>query len=101
MTDELDEALEARLRHFLRGAAVARTMRTQSAQEGWMQRCMESAVRDIRRDAMKHLKELVDNGEVGADEEHRAEGRVDEITAEHTKQIDDLLKHKEDEVMEV
>ena len=40
-------------------------------------------------------------GEVGADEEHRAEGRVDEITAEHTKQIDDILKHKEDEVMEV
>src|SRR5205814_7059751 len=29
------------------------------------------AVRDIRRDAMKHLKELVDNGEVGADEERR------------------------------
>jgi ribosome recycling factor len=58
-------------------------------------------VRNIRRDAMKHLKELVDNGEVGADEEHRAEGKVDEVTAEHTKQIDDLLKHKEDEVMEV
>jgi ribosome recycling factor len=59
------------------------------------------AVRDIRRDAMKHLKELVDNGEVGADEEHRAEGRVQELTDEHTKHIDDLLKHKEDEVMEV
>jgi ribosome recycling factor len=59
------------------------------------------AVRDIRRDAMKHLKELVDNGEVGADEEHRAEGKVDETTAEHIKHIDDLLKHKEDEVMEV
>jgi ribosome recycling factor len=59
------------------------------------------AVRDIRRDAMKHLKELVDNGEVGADEEHRAEGRVQELTDEHTKQIDELLKHKEDEVMEV
>src|SRR6478736_1235482 len=59
------------------------------------------AVRDIRRDAMRHLKEMVDNGEVGADDEHRAEGRVDEITAEHTKQIDDLLKHKEAEVMEV
>jgi ribosome recycling factor len=59
------------------------------------------AVRDIRRDAMKHLKELVDNGEVGADEEHRSEGRVQELTDEHTKQIDDLLKHKEDEVMEV
>jgi len=59
------------------------------------------AVRDIRRDAMRHLKELVDHGEVGADDEHRAEGRVQELTDEHTKQIDELLKHKEAEVMEV
>jgi ribosome recycling factor len=59
------------------------------------------AVREIRRDAMKHLKELVDNGDVGADEEHRAEERVQKLTDEHTKQIDDLLKHKEAEVMEV
>src|SRR4029077_10900776 len=59
------------------------------------------AVREIRRDAMRHLKELVDNGDVGADEEHRAEGRVQELTDEHTKQIDELLKHKEAEVMEV
>ena len=59
------------------------------------------AVREIRRDAMRHLKELVDNGEVGADDEHRAEGRVQELTDEHTKHIDDLLKHKEAEVMEV
>ena len=59
------------------------------------------AVREIRRDAMRHLKELVDNGDVGADEEHRAEGRVQELTDEHTKQIDELLKHKESEIMEV
>ena len=59
------------------------------------------AVRDIRRDAMRHLKELVDNGDVGADEEHRAEERVQKLTDDHTKQIDDLLKHKEAEVMEV
>jgi ribosome recycling factor len=59
------------------------------------------AVREIRRDAMKHLKDLVDSGEVGADEEHRAEERVQKLTDEHTKQIDDLLKHKESEVMEV
>src|SRR5438874_2171797 len=57
--------------------------------------------REIRRDAMRHLKELVDNGEVGADDEHRAEGRVQELTDEHTKHIDELLKHKEAEVMEV
>src|SRR6266550_68933 len=59
------------------------------------------AVREIRRDAMKHLKELVDSGDVGADEERRAEERVQKLTDEHTKQIDDLLKHKEAEVMEV
>ena len=59
------------------------------------------AVREIRRDAMKHLKDLVDNGEVGADEEHRAEERVQKLTDDHTKQIDDFLKHKEAEVMEV
>jgi ribosome recycling factor len=59
------------------------------------------AVREIRRDAMKGLKELVDNGDVGADEEHRAEERVQKITDEHTKHIDELLKHKEAEVMEV
>ena len=59
------------------------------------------AVREIRRDAMKHLKELVDKGDVGADEEHRAEERVQKLTDEHTKQIDELLKHKEAEVMEV
>jgi ribosome recycling factor len=59
------------------------------------------AVREIRRDAMKHLKELVDNGDVGADDERRAEDRVQKLTDDHTKQIDDLLKHKEAEVMEV
>src|SRR3954469_16620708 len=59
------------------------------------------AVREIRRDAMRHLKELVVNGAVGDDDERRAEGRVQELTDEHTKQIDELLKHKEPEVMEV
>ena len=59
------------------------------------------AVREIRRDAMKGLKELVDSGVVGVDEEHRAEEQVQKLTDDHTKQIDDLLKHKEAEVMEV
>ena len=59
------------------------------------------AVREIRRDAMKHLKELVDKGDVGADEERRAEDRVQKLTDDHTKTIDDLLRHKETEIMEV
>ena len=59
------------------------------------------AVRDIRRDAMRRLKELVDSGDVGADDEHRAEERVQKLTDDHTKQIDESLRHKEAEVMEV
>ena len=38
------------------------------------------AVRNVRRDVMHHLKELVHKGEVGADEEHRAEERVQKLT---------------------
>jgi ribosome recycling factor len=59
------------------------------------------AVRNVRRDVMHHLKELVDNGEVGSDEEHRAEERVQKLTDEHTHKIDELLKRKEEEILEV
>jgi ribosome recycling factor len=59
------------------------------------------AVREIRRDAMKHLKELVESGDAGADEEHRAEERVQKLTDERTQAIDEILKHKEAEIMEV
>src|ERR671937_329349 len=59
------------------------------------------AVRNVRRDVMHHLKELVDKGEVGSDEEHRAEDRVQKLTDEHTHKIDDLLKRKEEEILEV
>ena len=59
------------------------------------------AIRNVRRDVMHHLKELVHDGEVGDDEERRAEDRVQKLTDEHTKAIDELLKHKEAEIMEV
>ena len=59
------------------------------------------AVRNVRRDVMHHLQELVKNGDVGDDEERRAEERVQKLTDDHTKSIDDLLKHKEAEIMEV
>src|SRR6059036_2638945 len=45
------------------------------------------AVRNVRRDVMHDLKELVDSGEVGADEEHRAEERVQKLTDEHVHKI--------------
>jgi ribosome recycling factor len=59
------------------------------------------AVRNVRRDAIKHLEELVKNGSVGDDEERAAEGRVQKLTDEHVAKIDDLLKRKEAEIMEV
>jgi len=59
------------------------------------------AVRNVRRDAIHHLKELVDKGEAGSDEEHRAEERVQKLTDDHVHEIDELLKKKEAEIMEV
>jgi ribosome recycling factor len=59
------------------------------------------AVRNIRRDAMHHLKDAVHEGEIGDDEERRAEDRVQRLTDEHVHAIDELLKHKEAEIMEV
>ena len=59
------------------------------------------SVRNVRRDVMRHLEELVKNGEVGDDEERAAEARVQKLTDDHVHKIDDLLKHKEAEIMEV
>jgi ribosome recycling factor len=56
------------------------------------------AVRNVRRDTVHHLKELKD---VGTDDERRAEENVQKLTDDHTKTIEDLLKHKEAEIMEV
>jgi ribosome recycling factor len=59
------------------------------------------SVRNIRRDVMHDLKQLVHEGDVGDDEERRAEERVQKLTDEHVHRIDDLLKKKEAEIMEV
>ena len=59
------------------------------------------AVRNVRRDCMRHLEELVRNGDVGDDEERAAETRVQKLTDDHVHQIDELLKRKEAEIMEV
>jgi ribosome recycling factor len=56
------------------------------------------AVRNVRRDVIHHLKE---EQSVGADEEHRAEERVQKLTDDHVKRIDELLKRKEAEITEV
>jgi ribosome recycling factor len=59
------------------------------------------AIRNVRRDVMSDLKELAHDGEIGDDDERRAEDRVQKLTDEHVKKIDELLKGKEAEIMEV
>jgi ribosome recycling factor len=59
------------------------------------------AVRNVRRDVMRHLEELVKSGDVGDDEERAAETRVQKLTDDHVAKIEELLKHKESEIMEV
>jgi ribosome recycling factor len=59
------------------------------------------AIRNVRRDVMHDLKELARDGEVGDDEERRAEDRVQKMTDDHVHSIDELLKKKEAEIMEV
>jgi len=59
------------------------------------------AIRNVRRDAMKDLRELVKEGLVGEDAERRAEEELQKLTDDHVRQIDELLKHKEAEILEV
>ena len=59
------------------------------------------AVRNVRRDVMHDLRELKKEGEVGSDEEHRAETELQKLTDARVSEIDDLLAGKEEEILEV
>jgi ribosome recycling factor len=59
------------------------------------------AVRNIRRDVMGDLRELKKEGEVGEDDERRAEADLQKRTDDATHEIDGLLKAKEEEILEV
>ncbi|MCG8370296.1 MAG: ribosome recycling factor [Proteobacteria bacterium] len=59
------------------------------------------AVRNIRRDAMHDVKELLREKMIGEDEERRAEGDIQTITDKYVAEIDDVLAAKESELMEV
>ncbi|MCL2430505.1 MAG: ribosome recycling factor [Alphaproteobacteria bacterium] len=59
------------------------------------------AVRNIRRDVMHHLRELKEAGETGADDEHRAEVELQKVTDAQVAELDELLKVKEEEILEV
>jgi ribosome recycling factor len=59
------------------------------------------AIRNIRRDVMHDLRELKEAGETGSDDEHRAEVELQKVTDARISDLDELLKHKEAEILEV
>jgi ribosome recycling factor len=84
----LPELSEERRKEYIR---VAR----HKAEEGRV------SVRNIRRHGKDALDKLVKNGEAGEDDVRRAERDLDELTHTYVGQIDELLKHKEAELLEV
>jgi ribosome recycling factor len=59
------------------------------------------AVRNVRRDANDHLKKEQKDKKITEDQLRDAEAETQKLTDEHIKLVDDILKHKEKEIMEV
>ncbi len=59
------------------------------------------AIRNVRRKTMDELSRIQKDGEAGEDEVGRAEKELDKTTSRYVSQIDELVKHKEAELMEV
>jgi len=58
------------------------------------------AIRNIRRHAMAALEKLADDGNAGEDDVRRAEKQLEETTHKYVAQVDELLRHKEAELLE-
>jgi len=59
------------------------------------------AIRNIRRDALHDVKELLKEKMIGEDDERRAEGEIQTITDKHVAEVDKVLADKESELMEI
>jgi len=59
------------------------------------------AVRNIRRDAIHDIKDLLKEKMIGEDDEHRAEDEIQAITDKYIGEIDQILAAKESELMEI
>ena len=59
------------------------------------------AIRNVRRDVMHDLRELKEAGDAGSDDEHRAEVELQKVTDARISDLDEILKHKEEEILEV
>jgi ribosome recycling factor len=59
------------------------------------------AIRNVRRRGKEELDRIVKDGEAGEDDGRRAEKELDDLTQRYVGQVDDLVKHKEVELLEV
>jgi ribosome recycling factor len=59
------------------------------------------SIRSVRRHAKDALDKLAKDGETGEDEVHRAEAELDKLTGRYTGSVDDVVKAKEAELLEV
>ena len=59
------------------------------------------AIRNIRRDANHHLKQLLKDKDITEDEERHAEAEIQKLTDKYVQQVEDLLREKEAELMEI
>lgn len=59
------------------------------------------SIRNIRRHAKDTLDRLQKDGEAGEDDVRRAEKALDDLTHKHVEHVDEILKHKEAELLEV
>lgn len=58
------------------------------------------AIRNIRRDANHHIKELLKNKDISEDDDHRAEQEIQVLTDEHVASVDEYVAIKEQELLE-
>jgi len=59
------------------------------------------AIRNVRRKAKEEIDRLVKDGSIGEDEGRRAEKELDDLTHRFVSNVDELLRHKETELLEV
>ena len=59
------------------------------------------AIRNIRRDAIHALKEMIKDKTIAQDEERRSEEKIQKMTDAHIASVDNILEAKEKEIMEV
>lgn len=59
------------------------------------------AIRNIRRDAIADIRELVKEKEIAEDDAHRAEDEIQKLTDRHVNEVDKILEGKEEDLMEV